>query len=215
MRARAGFGRIERWDDARGFGFITPEDAATGGPDRVFFHVRDFDRSGARPDVGVRVRYTPTQQADGRWRAVHVAAVGTTQTPRTARAAPKRDRRASAATPAGGVRGLPIAVALGAWCALLGYGIVSGRLPQLALAALAGLNALTAAAYAFDKHAARHGRWRTPEAHLHLLELLGGWPAAALAQQVLRHKRAKPAYRKVFASMVVLHLLALGLWTFA
>lgn len=214
MRTHAGFGRIERWDDARGFGFITPEDAAAGGPDRVFFHVRDFDRSGARPGVGTRVRYTPEQQADGRWRAVHVAAVGTTQTPRTARAASKRrDARAPASAPAGGMRGLLIAI--GVWCALLGTGVVSGRLPHFALAALAGLNVLTAAAYAFDKHAARHGRWRTPEAHLHLLELLGGWPAAGLAQQLLRHKRAKPAYRKAFLAMVVLHLLVLGLWTFA
>ena len=214
MRARAGFGRIERWDDARGFGFITPEDAAADGPDRLFFHVRDFDRSGARPAAGARVRYTPERQADGRWRAVHVAAVGTAQSPRTVRATSKRrDSRASASAPAGGMRGLPIAILV--WCALLGYGIVSGRLPHLALAALAGLNLLTAAAYALDKHAARHGRWRTPEAQLHLLELLGGWPAAGLAQQLLRHKRAKPAYRRVFVAMVVLHLLALGLWTFA
>ena len=214
MRAGAGFGRIERWDDARGFGFITPEDAAADGPDRLFFHVRDFDRSGARPDAGARVRYTPERQADGRWRAVHVAAVGTAQSARTTRTASKRrDARAPASAPAGGMRGLLIAIA--AWCALLGYGVVSGRLPHLALAALAGLNVLTAAAYALDKHAARQGRWRTPEAHLHLLELLGGWPAAGFAQQLLRHKCAKPAYRRVFVAMVVLHLLALGLWTFA
>ena len=214
MRARAGFGRIERWDDARGFGFITPEDVAADGPDRLFFHVRDFDRSGTRPDAGARVRYTPERQADGRWRAVHVAAVGTTQSARAMRTTSKRrDARAPASAPAGGMRGLFIAIA--AWCALLGYGVVSGRLPHLALAALAGLNVLTAAAYAFDKHAARQGRWRTPEAHLHLLELLGGWPAAGFAQQLLRHKRAKPAYRRVFVAMVVLHLLALGLWTFA
>jgi len=214
MRARAGFGRIERWDDARGFGFITPEDATAGAPDRLFFHVRDFDRSDARPDVGTRVRYTPARQADGRWRAVQVAAVGTSQTSRTARGAPgHHDARARAPASVGGMRGLLLAIAV--WCALIGYGLVSGRLPPLALAALAGLNALTAAAYALDKHAARHGRWRTPESQLHLLELLGGWPAAGLAQQVLRHKRAKPAYRRMFATMVVLHLLALGLWTFA
>jgi len=214
MRTNAGFGRIERWDDARGFGFITPEAPAAGGPDRLFFHVRDFDRSGARPEVGARVHYTPERQADGRWRAVRVATAGASQAPTSARTASKRrDSRASASAPNGGMRGLLIAIA--AWSALLGYGIVSGRLPPLALAALAGLNVLTAAAYALDKHAARHGRWRTPEAHLHLLELLGGWPAAGFAQQLLRHKRAKPAYRRMFVAMVAAHLLALGLWTFA
>ncbi|MGO3126638.1 MAG: DUF1294 domain-containing protein [Luteimonas sp.] len=214
MRTHAGFGRIERWEDARGFGFITPEAPAVDGPERLFFHVRDFDGSGARPDVGVRVRYTPERQADGRWRAVRVAAVGASPLPRTARDTSKRrDARASASASVGGMRGLLIAIAV--WCVLLGSSVVSGRLPLAALAALAGLNALTAAAYALDKHAARRGRWRTPESHLHLLELLGGWPAAGLAQQVLRHKRAKPAYRRMFFAMVVLHLLALGLWTFA
>jgi len=214
MRADAGYGRIERWDDVRGFGFITPEASDSDGPDRLFFHVRDFDRSGARPDVGARVRYTPEQQADGRWRAVRVAAVGQTQTTRSPRATSKaRDARAPASPPVGGLRGLLIAIAI--WCVTLGCGVVSGRLPLVALALLAGLNALTAAAYALDKQAAQRGRWRTPESQLHLLELLGGWPAASLAQQLLRHKRAKPAYRKVFAAMVVLHLLALGLWTFA
>lgn len=214
MRARAGFGRIERWDDARGFGFITPEDATAGAPDRLFFHVRDFDRSGARPDVGTRVRYTPARQADGRWRAVQVAAVVTPQPSRSARGPSKRrNAHAPASVAAGGMRGLLPAIVV--WCALLGYGLTSGRLPHLALTVLAGLNVLTAAAYALDKHAARHGRWRTPESQLHLLELLGGWPAAGLAQQLLRHKRAKPAYRRVFVAMVVLHLLALGLWTFA
>lgn len=212
MRANAGFGRIERWDDARGFGFITPEEAAAAGPDRLFFHIRDFDRSGARPGIGARVRYTPERQADGRWRAVHVAGVGTLQPARNARAASsRRDSRATASE--GGMWWLWLAFAL--WCALLGIGVVAGRLPPFALAALAGLNALTAAAYALDKRAARHGRWRTPESHLHLLELLGGWPAAALAQQLLRHKRAKQAYRLAFVTIVVLHLLALGLWTFA
>lgn len=110
-------------------------------------------------------------------------------------------------------RGLPVVFAI--WCGLLASGIATGRLPWLALAAFTAVNLLTFAMYALDKRAAQRGLWRTPESQLHLLELLGGWPAAGLAQQVLRHKRAKPAYRKVFVAMVALHLLALGLWTFA
>ena len=112
-----------------------------------------------------------------------------------------------------GARALIVAVAL--WCGLLASGIATGRLPGFAVGVFAALNLLTFAMYFIDKRAAQNGRWRTPEAQLHVLELLGGWPAAGLAQQVLRHKRAKPAYRKVFAAMVVLHLLTLGLWTFA
>ncbi len=110
-------------------------------------------------------------------------------------------------------RVLPVAFAL--WCGLLASGVATGRLPMPALGALAAINLLTFVLYFIDKRAAQRGHWRTPESQLHMLELLGGWPAAGLAQQLLRHKRAKPAYRKVFVAMIFLHLLALGLWTFA
>ncbi len=49
-------------------------------------------------------------------------------------------------------------------------------------------------AYAFDKSAAKGGRWRTSEGTLHLLALAGGWPGALLAQQFLRHKSAKASF---------------------
>lgn len=211
MRASAGFGRIERWDDARGFGFITSDAPVAGSSGPLFFHIRDVDRTHPRPRAGARVRFTPERQRDGRWRAVRVAAIDVAA-PRDARA---RSRRRDAERPARAVSGVAISAATTAWAALLVGAIASGRLPPGALAALAGLNALTFIVYAFDKRAARQGRQRTPELHLHLLELLGGWPAAALAQQALRHKRAKPDYRRVFASMIVLHLLALAAWTFA
>lgn len=209
MRAPAGFGRIERWDDARGFGFIVPETSADGAPDRLFVHIRDIERGATRPVVGARVRYVPERQADGRWRAVRVAAVGAAS---GARAAPRK--RDPARSPSGAKARLWW-LAMAAWIGLLAFAAVAGRLPPVAFAVLAGLNALTFGGYAVDKHAAQRGRWRTPESQLHLLELLGGWPAAGLAQQVLRHKRAKPAYRRVFVAMIALHLLALALWTFA
>lgn len=211
MRATAGFGRIERWDDGRGFGFITPEESVAGAPQRLFFHVRDFDRSTARPCVGARVRYVPERQSDGRWRAIRVAAVGVAASSGARTAGSRRGPSAAPAAP--GARGLWIAIIV--WIALLAAAHVSGRLPPLALAAAVGLNALTFIAFALDKRAAQQKRWRTPEAHLHLLELLGGWPASGFAQQLLRHKRAKPAYRRAFGVMIVLHLLALGAWTFA
>ena len=51
------------------------------------------------------------------------------------------------------------------------------------------------------------GQQRTPEARLHLYELLGGWPGALVAQQKLRHKSSKQAFREVFWSTVVLNVL--------
>jgi uncharacterized membrane protein YsdA (DUF1294 family) len=37
-----------------------------------------------------------------------------------------------------------------------------------------------------------------PEAKLHIMELLGGWPGAFLAQRRFRHKCSKVSYQVVF-----------------
>ncbi|WP_294772326.1 DUF1294 domain-containing protein [uncultured Rhodoferax sp.] len=73
------------------------------------------------------------------------------------------------------------------------------------------MSLLTFLVYAWDKSAARARRWRTPESTLHLMALAGGWPGALLAQQWLRHKSVKPAFRAVFWATVVLNV-ALWLW---
>ena len=67
---------------------------------------------------------------------------------------------------------------------------------------------VTYVVYAIDKRAAVKGRWRVPEAHLHLLALIGGWPGAMAAQQTLRHKSKKPSFCFVFLITVVLNCAA-------
>lgn len=67
------------------------------------------------------------------------------------------------------------------------------------------MSALTYWVYAKDKRRAEEGEWRIPEAHLHLLELIGGWPGAFLAQRRLRHKCTKRSYLAVFWMIVLLH----------
>ncbi len=63
--------------------------------------------------------------------------------------------------------------------------------------------------YGWDKRAAINGTWRVPEARLHLLALLGGWPGALLAMRLFRHKSRKGAFVRVFWVTVVVHLAAL------
>ena len=70
------------------------------------------------------------------------------------------------------------------------------------------INALTIALYASDKGRAQRGEWRISEARLHLMELLGGWPGAWIAQLVLRHKSSKTNYRFVFWIIVLLYQTA-------
>jgi len=67
-------------------------------------------------------------------------------------------------------------------------------------------------AYGLDKRAALRGRWRVPEASLHLIELLGGFPGALLGQQVFRHKRRKARYMIIFWLIVALHAAGWLLW---
>lgn len=78
-------------------------------------------------------------------------------------------------------------------------------------AAYLSLGIITFAVYAWDKAAARRGAWRVPEATLHVLAVLGGWPGALAAQQVLRHKTRKQPFRTVFWFTVGLNSAALAL----
>lgn len=66
--------------------------------------------------------------------------------------------------------------------------------------------------YAWDKRLARLQRWRVPEAQLHLLDLLAGWPGGFLAQHWLRHKTAKAGFQFVFWLIVGAEQIALVLW---
>lgn len=77
--------------------------------------------------------------------------------------------------------------------------------PRFVCAYVAAISALTLWLYWHDKRRAIVGGWRTPESTLHLLELLGGWPAAFLAQRAFRHKISKVRYQVTFWLIVALH----------
>lgn len=76
---------------------------------------------------------------------------------------------------------------------------------QVILGLYAVASAITLIAYGIDKSRAIQQRRRIPERTLHLLELLGGWPGALVAQPLFRHKRRKPAYMIVFFGIILLH----------
>ncbi len=79
-------------------------------------------------------------------------------------------------------------------------------------AAYAVMSAVALAAFAWDKAAAARGGGRIPEATLHLLELLGGWPGAILGALLFRHKTRKGSYLAVTALVVLLHLAGWWWW---
>lgn len=178
-------GKIVSWNDAKGFGFIAP----SSGIDQVFVHIKAFPRGVGRPQVGEEVTYDVIRDDQGRSRAANA---------RLAR----RQRSVGPAVEAFFVGGLFLAF-VAALAAL-------HRIPYVVLWLYLGMSALSLGLYALDKSAARSGGQRTPESRLHLLSLLGGWPGAILAQQLLRHKSSKASFRTGFWFTVIVNIAALG-----
>ncbi len=82
------------------------------------------------------------------------------------------------------------------------------RVPDWVAAVYAGASVLTFIVYAVDKSAAAADSRRVPEATLLALGLVGGWPGAIVAQQVLRHKSSKASFRSAFWGTVVVNVAA-------
>jgi cold shock CspA family protein len=61
-------GTVTKWQDERGFGFITPE----GGGESVFVHISAFSRGQRRPVGGEKVTYVLSTDEKGRPRAQQV-----------------------------------------------------------------------------------------------------------------------------------------------
>ena len=73
---------------------------------------------------------------------------------------------------------------------------------------LACIKLATFIAYGADKRAAERGDWRVPEIQLHVLEFLGGWPGAFIAQKFFHHKTKKRSFQAMFWLMLVLETAA-------
>ena len=71
---------------------------------------------------------------------------------------------------------------------------------------IASINLVTIIAYGIDKRAAKNGSWRVPEIELHVLEFLGGWLGAFIAQKIFHHKTKKKSFRVMFWLMLFLQL---------
>jgi cold shock CspA family protein len=65
-------GTLTRWNDDRGFGFITP---AKGTPE-IFVHISEFPREGGRPTIGELISFEVASGRDGKQRAVRIMRPG-------------------------------------------------------------------------------------------------------------------------------------------
>jgi uncharacterized membrane protein YsdA (DUF1294 family)/cold shock CspA family protein len=185
-------GVVATWNDDRGFGFVKPDD---GGHD-IFIHFSAAPRGTTRPYVGQRLTFEVEADEKGKERAVHAEPVLLSE-----RAEPT-------------VRPTSVVVAIGS---ILAFGTlffvthVVWQVPWTIAGIYILLSVLTFVLYAADKRAAQKNRWRTPENTLLLIGLVGGWPGAAVAQQVLRHKTKKLSFRRLFWLTVIVNVLVFTL----
>lgn len=186
-------GKVRAWNTERGFGFIEPEQ---GGQD-IFAHVTSVKPRSAQLKDGQIVSFEVETAPNGKKRAKHVELVRP--------AARRLVRQPKYRGPAQWGTATLLAIPAFALLYLLVAALWQPS-PKVA-SAYAIFSVCTFGAYALDKSAARSGQYRIPERSLHMVSLLGGWPGALIAQQVLRHKTTKQGFRELFWVTVVLNVV--------
>lgn len=185
-------GTLAEWNDDRGFGFIDP---AEGGA-RVFCHISAFQERSGRPVAGKVVTYEAARDERGRPRAQAIRYAS--KSPRPAR------KPGSVPHPGRAITASGLFVASVAGLAVAGY------LTWLVPLWYMGWSGVLFLVYGWDKVAAEGGNWRTQEATLNSLALIGGWPGGWIAQQAFRHKSRKMSFQVQFWIAVAINLAALA-----
>ncbi|WP_318405752.1 cold shock and DUF1294 domain-containing protein [Photobacterium leiognathi] len=180
-------GKIISWNQQKGFGFISPDN----GGDDVFFHVSALADKQSRPRIQEPVNFKLGTDSKGRLSASKVTFVNTHS----------------------GLDKYTAPFSKAQWLSVLFLGfvalsIVLFQCPYQVLVAYLVLSVVTFAVYAHDKRAAQAEKWRTKEATLHLLALIGGWPGALWAQKILRHKSQKQPFKAILWLTIVVNCAA-------
>lgn len=184
-------GAVKTWNDDRGFGFIEP----VHGGQEIFVHIKAFAPRSGRPEVGQRVTFEVEMTADGKKRAKLVEIINTS----------RRNTRARNDNPA--QWGTASFFAIPAFAVVFVVVAFVWKVPGWVAGLYLGASLVCFIVYAVDKSAAVAERWRVPEDTLLTLGLMGGWPGAIVAQQVLRHKSNKASFRAKFWVTVATNIL--------
>ncbi|WP_018625480.1 DUF1294 domain-containing protein [Kangiella aquimarina] len=180
-------GKITTWDDSKGYGFITP----LQGGERVFIHISAFANRNRRPQTNEIVTYQLSQDNKGRVCATKARLAGDSL--------PKRSQSKT--------NHIRVTVAIIAF-GFVALSFLAGKIPLSILTLYVITSLITFLIYCKDKSAAKNKAWRTSEQSLHFLSLLGGWPGALIAQEKLRHKTNKKAFKAIFWITVFINSIA-------
>jgi len=170
-------GKLIKWNEDKAFGFIAP----TGGGDHVFIHKTALSNRNRTPKVNDIITFSISKDNQGRYCADEATFTGEKLKKKQAKNVSKFSIYLSVI-----------------FLALITTAYFLGHIPKNLVFVYLGASVITFLAYASDKSKAQRGDWRTPESTLHMFSLIGGWPGAAIAQQLLRHKSQKKEFRVGF-----------------
>ncbi|MFT6991318.1 MAG: uncharacterized membrane protein YsdA (DUF1294 family)/cold shock CspA family protein [Paraglaciecola sp.] len=186
-------GKLIKWNAAKAFGFIQPN---RGGA-HVFIHKTALSNRNRTPQINDIITFSITKDKEGRFCASDASFSGEKLDKKTL----KKSNQFS------------IYISL-LFLAIITTAYFLGPFPQKLLLGYFCFSAITFLAYAFDKSKAQRGAWRIKESTLHFFSVIGGWPGAAIAQQLLRHKSQKRKFRIVFWFTVIVNIGGL-IWMFS
>ncbi len=198
-------GVLRNWNDNKGFGFIRANNTD------FFVHISSV-RGDRRPLQGETVYFVAGKDEQGRLCAEHMRSAELSidlptirRKPATAAQPNKPVQGQRRHTPVNLKRSLSLLFAVCAIPAIGAWQMFEHKAVFWPLLVYLGMSLFSLLQYWRDKQSAQNGAWRTPEKQLHAVELLGGWPGALLAQQLLRHKTKKASYQSVFWLIVLVH----------
>jgi uncharacterized membrane protein YsdA (DUF1294 family)/cold shock CspA family protein len=220
MRSSLSSGKLTRWNDTRGFGFIQPADKSQD----VFLHISEIKDATRRPQDNDTIYYYRDVDSDGRICACNAFILGArnkatspppsshhnVQPPKTVTSSSSTKVQSSKIVTSDD---LTVEVAKLLLIPFLGIihfmGTTQNILPLLLYP---GMSFITYNMYADDKARAKRRDRRIPEKTLHLCELVGGWPGGFIAQRMLRHKNRKDSYQFEFWAIVAIHYIGWIFW---
>lgn len=185
-------GTIKYWNSIKHYGFIKPDD----GDEPIFVHGNAFREQKYIPQNNQRVSFCISKDHVDRICAKDVTVLS------------KANNLLIGRRPWLSQISLSVKIVLIFFSILIIDCFVFGT-PKVILLVYLVFSLLTFLVYAKDKSAAKNNRWRTPEITLHVFSLFGGWPGAMLAQEKLRHKSIKKAFRIIYWATVLLNILLL------
>jgi uncharacterized membrane protein YsdA (DUF1294 family)/cold shock CspA family protein len=208
MKPSLSQGKLIKWKDDRGFGFIRSVD----NNQEIFLPISEVKDSTRRPQIGDTIEYCLVADKGDKVRACNAYILGARNTSTPLSVSLDSQSRSNTAAKSS----FPILqVLLLSFLPLLGavhFAWTTANFIPLIVYPVMSL--LTFGLYADDKSRAKRGVWRTSERTLHLCELGGGWLGGFIAQRKLRHKTVKSSYQIVFWAIVAFHIVFWADWLF-